>query len=68
MFREGGVHKNVSQILATIDFFNGEIAEKSLSVRKNFMGNINLGQISHLNMDKYGIGNDIPGHRLAPFA
>ena len=24
------------------------------------IGNMNLGQISHLNLDKFGIGNDIP--------
>ena len=41
-----GLHKNVSQILATIDFSSGEIAGKSLSVRKNFIGDINLGQTS----------------------
>ena len=38
------VHKNVSQILATIDFSSGEIARKTLLVQKSFTGNINLGQ------------------------
>ena len=31
----GGVHKNVSQILTTIDFSSGEISGKTLSVSKN---------------------------------
>ena len=56
----GVLHKNVSHILATINFLSGEIAEKTLSVRKNFIGNINLGQTSHLNLNKFGIGNDVP--------
>ena len=48
----GELHKNVSQILTTVDFSSAEIAGKSLSVRKNFKGNINLGQTSRLNWDK----------------
>ena len=54
----GVVHKNVTQILATVDFSSIEIARKTLSARKNIMGDINLGQTSHLNLDKSG--NDIP--------
>ena len=54
------LHSNVSQVLATINFSSGEIARKTLSARKNFIGNINLGQTSHLNWDKFGIYNDIP--------
>ena len=43
----GGVlHNNVSQILATVNFSRGEIDGKFLSVWKNFIGNINLGQTS----------------------
>ena len=38
------LHKNVSKILATIEFSSGEIARKTLSYRKSFTGNINLGQ------------------------
>ena len=45
----GGGHKNVSQILATINFSSGEIDGKFLSVWKNFIDNINLGQTSRLN-------------------
>ena len=45
----GGVlHSNVSQILATVNFSSGEIDGKFLSVWRNFIGNINLGQTSHL--------------------
>ena len=45
----------------TINFSGGEIAGlETLSVRKNFIGNINLDQTSCLNLlDKFGIGNDI---------
>ena len=56
----GKNHKNVSQILATINFSSGEIDGKFLLVWKNFIGNINLGQASRLNLDKFGISNDIP--------
>ena len=58
--RKGGgeiLHENISQILATIDFSSGETAGKTLSVMKNLIGNINLDQTSHLNLDKFG--NDI---------
>ena len=55
-----GLHKNVSQILAIINFSSRESAGKTLSVRKNIIGNTNLGQTSRLNLDKFGIGNDIP--------
>ena len=51
-----GVPNNVSQILATVNFSSGEIDGKLLSVWKNFIGNINLGQTSRLNVDKFGIG------------
>ena len=53
----GGGRKNVSQILATINFSSGEIDGKFLSVWKNFIDNINLGQTSRLNLDKF---NGIP--------
>ena len=56
----GGGHKNVCQILATINFSSGEIDEKFLSVWKNFIGDINLGQTSRLNLDKFGISKGIP--------
>ena len=62
---EGGLHKNVSQMFAMIDFLSGEIAGKTLSVRQNIIGNIKLGQTSHLNLDKFGISNDIPDCRSA---
>ena len=45
-----------------------EIAGKTLSVRKNIIGNINSGQKSRLNLDKFGIGNEIPDCRSAPSA
>ena len=62
----GGCIKNVSQILA-IDFSSREIDGKTLSVRKNIKGNINLGQTSRLNLDRFGISNDIPDCRSAPY-
>ena len=40
-------------------FQTEKIARKTLSVDKNFIGNINLGQKSRLNLDKFGIGIDI---------
>ena len=36
----GVLHKSVSQILAIIDFFNREITGKTLSARRNIIGNI----------------------------
>ena len=56
----GVLHKNISQILAIIDFSSREIARETLSVRMNIVGSINLLQTSHLNFDKFGIGNNIP--------
>ena len=47
-----GLHKNISQISATIDFLSGEIAGKTLSVRKNLKGTINLGQTSRLKLEQ----------------
>ena len=42
-----------------------EITGKTLSVRKNIIGNINLGQFRP-NVDKFGISNEIPDCRSAP--
>ena len=39
-----------------------------MSVRKNAIGKINLSQTSCLDLDRFGVGNDIPDFRLAPFA
>ena len=64
----GGAHKNVSKILATINFSSGEIDGNFLSVWKNFIININLSQTSRLNLDKFGICKDIPDCRSALFA
>ena len=64
----GVLHKNVSQILAIINFSSREIVAKTLSVRKNIMDNINRGKTSHLNLDKCGIRDDISDCRLALFA
>ena len=50
-------------------FFQAEkLLEKTLSARKNIIGNITLSKTSRLNLDKFGIGNYIPDCRLAPFA
>ena len=64
----GGLRKNVSQILAVIDFSSREITEKTLSARKNIIGNITLSQTSCLSLNKFGVGNYIPDCRSAPFA
>ena len=64
----GGLHKNVSQILAIIDFSSREITGKTLSARKNIIGNITLSQTSRLSLDTFGVGNYIPDCRSAPFA
>ena len=53
-------HKNVSQMLAMIYIFNRHITGKTLSARKNVIGNITLSQISRLNSDKFDVGNYIP--------
>ena len=42
-------------------FFKWGHFQKTLLVRKNFISDINLGQKSYLNFDKFGIGNDVPG-------
>ena len=55
-----GVRKNVCQILETINFLGGEIAGKTLSVRKKFYVKTKR---SHLNLDESGIGNEIPDCR-----
>ena len=50
-------------------FFQAEkLLEKTLSSRKNIIGNITLSKTSRLNLDKFGIGNYIPDGRSAPFA
>ena len=41
-FWGGGLHKNVSQFLATIDFFKQRNYRKTLSARKNIIGSTNL--------------------------
>ena len=63
------LHKNVSQILAIIDFFKQKnYWKKPLSARKNIIGNITLSKTSRLNLEKFGIGDYIPDCRSAPFA
>ena len=65
----GGLHKNVSQISGTINFSSGDIAGKTLSVRTSlYKSNTNSSQTNHLNLDKFGMGNDIPDHQSALFA
>ena len=50
-------------------FFQAEkLLEKTLSARKNIIGNITISKTSRLNLDKSGVGNYIPDCRLAPFA
>ena len=46
----------------------GGVSRKTLYVRNNFIGNINLGQKSYLNLGKLGMGNDVPDRLSTPFA
>ena len=48
--------------LATVNFSSGGIDGKFLSVWKNFIGNINSGQTSRLNVDKFDIGKSNQNH------
>ena len=48
-------------------FFKQRNYREILSVRKNVIGNINVGQTSRLNLDKFGISNNIPDCRSPPF-
>ena len=64
----GGVTQQRFSNPGNSQFSSRDIDGKFLSVWKNFIGNINLGQPSRLNLDKFGIGNDIPDSRSAPFA
>ena len=61
-------HKNIFQILAPINVSIVEIAGKTLLVRKNFVGKINLGQTIHLNLEKFGIDIDVSDCQLTPLA
>ena len=56
---EEGVRKNVCQILETINFLSGDIAGKTLSKKEFYV----KAKRSHLNLDKSGIGNEIPDCR-----
>ena len=47
-------------MLAIIYVFDRHITGKTLSARKNVIGNITLSKISRLNLDKFGVGNHIP--------
>ena len=67
--REGeGLHKNVSQILAIINFSSREITGKALSASKNIIGNVTLSQTNRLNLGKFGVDIYIPDFWSAPFA
>ena len=57
----GGVLNNVSQMLAIIDFFQAEKLLENVVSKENIIGNITLSQTRRLNLDKFGIGNYIPG-------
>ena len=50
-----------------INLSSGEIDGKTLSVRNNFISNINLGQTNCFNLDKFGISNDVPDCQSASF-
>ena len=48
-------------------FFKQRNCRKLLVSKEEFIGNINLHQTSRLNLDKFGINNDIPDCRSAAF-
>ena len=62
------LHKNVSQILAIIDFFTQRNYRKNLVNKEENYRYITLSQTSGLNLDKLGVGNYISNCRSAPFA
>ena len=65
------LHKNVSQILAIIDFFKQRNYRKNLVSKEENYRYITLSQTSCLNLDRFGIGNYISFNsdcRSAPFA
>ena len=67
----GGVsvlHKNVSQILAIIDFFKQRNYRENLVSKEENYRYITLCQTSCLNLDKFGVGNYTSDCRSAPFA
>ena len=47
-------------------FFKRGHFHKTLLVRTNFISNINSGQTSYLDFDKFGIGNKIQGSSESP--
>ena len=56
------------QSIFQVEKFSPQKSPVTMSVRINFVGNMNLGQKSCLNSDKFGIDNDISEWWLAPFA
>ena len=57
----GGLQKNVSQILATIDFSSEEMSGKNSSVRKNCVRHTHkFDQTSRLNLERFDMGHNVP--------
>ena len=65
---EGVTQERFSNFSNNRFFSRREITRKTLSARKNIIGNITLSQTSRLSLDKFGAGNHIPDCRSAPFA
>ena len=61
------LHKNVSQILAIMDFFKQRNYRKNLVSKEENYRYITLSQTSCLNLHKFGIGNYISDCPSAPF-
>ena len=59
-------HLRGNEVVMNRFFQAGKLLEKTLSARKNIIGNITLSKTSLLG--KFGVGNYIPDCRLAPFA
>ena len=65
----GGVTQERFSNFSNNRFFSSrEITGKTLSARKNIIGNITLSQTSCLSLNKFGLGHYIPDCRSAPFA
>ena len=56
----GGVIQERFSHFSNNQFFRQTNCQKTLSVRKNLTLNTNVGQTSHVNLNKFGIGSNIP--------
>ena len=57
---EGFIRERFTHFNSNNRFFKQTNCQQTLSVKKNLTVNTNLGQASRPNLDKFGIGNDVP--------